>query len=305
MSNDDSSPSLPLQNGRPRPQRRNPFSLTLIVSGLVVLAVLYVISSAYYTVAQGERGVITRFGAVTGTAEPGLGFKVPLITKVNPISVQTQIIKLDNEEAYSQDQQAAHLQLSINYSIIPAEASAVFAQFGSEENLQIRLIRPRVRQQLKNVFGHYTAATAISQRDKLNTEVREAVQEAVKGLVEVEGVQLEDLKFSKEYESAIEARMMAEVEVQRSTQRVANEKQLAQITVTQAQAKADSQLAVAKAEAEATRIRGEAEAAAIKARGDALKQNPDLVALTQAERWDGKLPTTMIPGGAVPMLGVK
>jgi hypothetical protein len=28
------------------------------------------------------------------------------------------------------------------------------------------------------------------------------------------------------------------------------------------------------------------------------------VALTQAERWDGKLPTTMVPGGALPMLSV-
>lgn len=277
----------------------------VIVYLAIALVVVYLLMGCYYTVNQGERGVITRFGAVVGTSEPGLGFKVPIITKVNPISVQTQILKLDNEEAYSQDQQAAHMQMSVNYSVIPAEASNVYAQFGSEANLETRLIRPRVRQQLKNVFGHYTAATAISQRDKLNTEVREAVQDAVKGLVEVEGVQLEDLKFSPDYESAIEARMMAEVEVQKSTQRVANEKQLAQITVTQAQAKADSQLAVAKADAEATRIRGEAEAAAIRARGDALKDNPGLVALTQAERWDGKLPTTMIPGQTVPMLGVK
>jgi hypothetical protein len=29
------------------------------------------------------------------------------------------------------------------------------------------------------------------------------------------------------------------------------------------------------------------------------------VALTQAERWDGKLPVTMVPGGTVPMLTMK
>jgi regulator of protease activity HflC (stomatin/prohibitin superfamily) len=220
------------------------------------------------------------------------------------ISVQTQKLELDNEEAYSQDQQPAHMQISVNYSIVPGEVAEVFSQFGSADNLESRLIRPRVRQQVKNVFGHYTAATAISNRDKLNTEVRVAVQEAVKGPVEIEGVQIEDLKFSRPYEEAIEARMTAEVEVQKSTQRVANEKQLAQITVTQAQAQADSQLAVAKAEAEAIRIRGDAEAAAIKARGDALKDNPTLVTLTQAERWDGHLPTTMIPGAAVPMLNL-
>ena len=30
-----------------------------------------------------------------------------------------------------------------------------------------------------------------------------------------------------------------------------------------------------------------------------------LVTLTQAERWDGKLPITMVPGGTLPMLTVK
>jgi len=29
------------------------------------------------------------------------------------------------------------------------------------------------------------------------------------------------------------------------------------------------------------------------------------VTLTQAERWDGKLPVTMVPGGSVPMLTMK
>jgi hypothetical protein len=29
------------------------------------------------------------------------------------------------------------------------------------------------------------------------------------------------------------------------------------------------------------------------------------VTLTQAERWDGKLPATIVPGGALPMLSAK
>lgn len=50
---------------------------------------------------------------------------------------------------------------------------------------------------------------------------------------------------------------------------------------------------------------GEAEAAAIDAKGRALKDNPQLVDLVQAERWDGVLPTTMVPGGSVPMVTLK
>jgi regulator of protease activity HflC (stomatin/prohibitin superfamily) len=92
--------------------------------------------------------------------------------------------------------------------------------------------------------------------------------------------------------------------VQRRQQQLEQEKIAANIAVTQAQGRADSQIAEATANAEATRIQGEATADAIRARGAALRDNPALVQLTQAERWNGVLPTTMLPGGAVPMLNL-
>ena len=42
-----------------------------------------------------------------------------------------------------------------------------------------------------------------------------------------------------------------------------------------------------------------------RAKGAALRDNPALVALIQAEKWDGKLPATMVPGSSVPFLNVK
>ncbi len=48
----------------------------------------------------------------------------------------------------------------------------------------------------------------------------------------------------------------------------------------------------------------DAEASAIRARGAALRDNPTLIELVQAERWNGILPTTMIPGSTVPFLNV-
>ena len=71
-------------------------------------------------------------------------------------------------------------------------------------------------------------------------------------------------------------------------------------------AKAQAEIKVVQANAEAAAItaRGNAEASAIKARGEALRQSPELVALTAAEKWNGVLPTTMVPGGAVPFVAV-
>ncbi len=78
----------------------------------------------------------------------------------------------------------------------------------------------------------------------------------------------------------------------------------AEILVIQAEAAAAARVAKAQAEATAIRLRGEAEADAITARGKALAANPELVSLVQAERWNGILPTTMIPNSVVPFLDV-
>lgn len=98
--------------------------------------------------------------------------------------------------------------------------------------------------------------------------------------------------------------MLAEIEVQRAAQDADRAVQQARQKVTEANAEADSQLAIATAQAKAIEIKGNAEATAINARGKALRENSNVVALVQAEKWDGKLPTQMIPGSAVPFISL-
>jgi len=286
-------------------------------AGLAVICVvvLSVLLGSWYTIDQGERGVILRYGAIAGTAEPGLGFKIPLIDKVVRISVQSKAIVYEKMEAYSRDQQPADIKLSVNYRIPFDQVATVYEQYGSEEGLLLRLVERKVFEETKTVFGRFNAVTSIQERGRLNQEIAGAIQESVAGPVIIDSVQVENIDFSDAYEQSIEQRMLAEVEVQRLRQNAEREKVQAEITVTQAQAQADARRAEAQAQAdavrlqaqadaEAIRLRGDAEALAIKARGDALRDNPGLVALTQAERWNGQLPQTMLPSGSIPMLNL-
>ena len=249
---------------------------------------------AWYTVDQGERGVILRTGAVIGVAEPGLNFKIPMIDSIRFLSVQSRKVEYKQIYAYSRDQQPAELKLSINYRMNAAEVAKIYEDYGSEINMVSRLIDPRANQELKTVFGQFNAVTAIQDRERLNREVFDAVAKSVSGPLVIESVQIENIDFSDAYEKSIEERMLAEVEVQKVKQNWEREKVQAEIVETKA-----------KAEAAATRLRGDAEAAAINAKGRALRDNPVLVQLVQAEKWDGKLPTTMLPNTSIPMLNLK
>ncbi|WP_326894563.1 SPFH domain-containing protein (plasmid) [Rhizobium beringeri] len=201
----------------------------------------------------------------------------------------------------------ATVTFSVNYSAVPADAevTTLYREYQTLEGFESRALKRQVREQIKNVFGTFTADTAIRERGRLNNEVAKAIADLGAGLVKVEGLNIENINFSDAVEAAAEQRAQAEMLVQTEKQKLEREKVLALTKVTQAQAEADSQLAVAKAAAEATRVQGEADAAALRAKNDAIKESPNLVELTKAQRWDGKLPTSFVPGSATPFLNIK
>jgi regulator of protease activity HflC (stomatin/prohibitin superfamily) len=263
-----------------------------VVAGLIALAV---IGGSFYTVDQGERGVILRNGAVVGTAEPGLGFKLPIVDSVREINVQTQARVYEKVMVYSRDQQNANLQVSVNYRLATDQVEKIYSEFGGQDGIVTRLLDRQVPEEVKNVFGRFNAVTAIQERARLGMEIQDAIQKASNNtMMIVESVQVENIDFSDAYEKSIEQRMLAEVEVQKVQQNAEREKVQAEIAVIQA-----------KAQADAVKLQGDAEAHAINARGKALRDNPALIELVQAEKWDGKLPTTMVPGQTVPFINVK
>ena len=281
---------------------RNRFQMAGAVAVVVVLLAMTLFFGSWYTIDQGERGVHLRNGAVVGSAEPGLGFKLPMFDTIKRISVQNLTVQYDKVSAYSKDQQTAEIRVSVSFHVPPGDVIALYSEYGSVEGLTSRLVDRQVPTQVENVFGQYTAISAVQNRVTFVKDVTKAIRDAVKGPLVIDGVQIENIDFSDAYEKSIELRMQAEVLVQTEKQNLEKEKVQAQIAVTQANGAADSSLARARADAEATRIKGEAEATAIKARAQALAQNQDLVELTKAERWNGVLPTTMIPNTAIPFL---
>jgi len=261
----------------------------LVVVGLVLI---YTLFASWYTVDQGERAVVLRLGAISGESGPGLHFKIPWIDVVHRITVQNQNRRYTPLEAYSRDQQPANLSVSVSFLV--SDASAIYTQYGDLEGAIIRLIDPRVMADVKTIFGQYDAVRAIQERAALNRDIDTAVTSAIAGPIQIISVQIENIDFSEAYEQSVEQRMLAQVEIQRREQNLRTVEVEAQIARTRAEG-----------EANATRLRGDAEASAIRARADALRANADLVQLQAVEKWDGKLPTTMVPGSALPFINLQ
>jgi len=273
------------------PSSSSVFRLGLSV--LVGIVIAYLAFGSWYQVDQGERAVVLRFGELVGESGSGFHFKLPWVDSVHRITAQTQTKRYQNLDAYSRDQQPADLTVSVTYVV--SNASEVYAQYGDLEVAVLRLIDPRLTAGIKTIFGQYDAVRAIQERAALNNDFATAVTSAIDGgPISIISVQIENIDFSDAYEQSVEQRMLAQVEIQKREQNLRTTEVEAQIARTKAEG-----------EAQATRLRGEAEASAIKARAEALRMNADLVQLQAVEKWDGKLPTTMVPSSALPFINVQ
>lgn len=117
-------------------------------------------------------------------------------------------------------------------------------------------------------------------------------------------MQITNFEFSKEFDKAIEAKVIAAQQVETERNSLERAKVQQQQQVTQAEAKAAADIAKAKGEAEATRLTAQANADAIRLRAEALAQNQRLVELEAVQRWDGKLPQYNLGGNSLPFLSL-
>ena len=278
--------------------------ITLIISAVAVLILLLTTGGSMYTVDQGERGVVLHYGEVSKVADPGLHFKWPYVDRVVRIPTRTTTGTLKDIFGYSSDQQPAQISLSVTFAINDDGVEALYTQFGKIDKLYDLVVVPIVTQEIKTVFGQFTAIRSVQHREELNNKTRDAIVNALAKYpyLRIESVQIENVDFSDAYEQTIEDRMKAEVEVERYKQNLERERIEAQIAATRAQGQADAQIKAAEAEAKAIELRSKAEAASINTKGEALRQNPEIIRLMQIERWNGILPQTMLPNSAVPML---
>jgi regulator of protease activity HflC (stomatin/prohibitin superfamily) len=181
----------------------------IALATLVALAGLSIAFGTWYRVDAGSRAVILRNGVVVGVAGPGLGFKLPLVDRVETIPVRTRLEAFPDMQVYSRDQQPATMRLSVNLRALPDRVAELQAEYGSLDAAVERAVRPRVEHEARVVFAGTAAVDAVRQRRRLAAEMEEAIRSVMPPSIRLDSVQVESLVFSKDYEQAMARRAAA------------------------------------------------------------------------------------------------
>jgi prohibitin 2 len=237
-------------------------------------------------VRAGERGVLLRFGAVTGTIfDEGLHFKIPFADQVVRMSTQIQKYTAPATSS-SKDLQVVTTEVTLNYQLMAGEVGEVYRTL--RQDYENRVIQPFIQEAVKSTTANYNAEELITQRPAVRNALQNEMSErlAPRGVAVVQ-LSITDFQFSDAFQQAIDAKVTAvqqALEAENALRRVEFE---AQQSITQATAEAKG-LELQKAQITPDLIR--------------LRQIE--VQRTAVEKWNGVMPNVVTSGGPVPMLDV-
>lgn len=264
--------------------------VTWALSGIAILVVVF---STFRVITAGHVGVITLFGKVQEKVlHEGLNIINPLY---DVTSMTTQVQKHEAKyDAASKDLQAVHVQMALNYRLLPDRAAKVYQKIGV--GFADTIIAPAAEEVLKANTALHDVAEILKKRAAIKVDVQDGLARwLAKYGVELKEVSLVNIGFDKDFEKAIERAQIAERDATRATWE-------AQAKIAEAKGKGDSAKAEAEGAAAALRIKGEAEAAYNLKVSASL--TPTLIQQQYIARWSGQLPQYMLGGGSGMLLQI-
>jgi len=268
-----------------------PLYVKWIIVGVIAMFAV-VLFNPIVLVSAGQRGVLLRWGAVTGTIFPeGLSFKTPISDAVEIMDVRTQKYNADASSA-SQDLQIVSTKVALNYHLDAGQVAKIYQELGRD--YEDRIVQPAIQEMVKASTATFTAEELITKRPEVKTMIEEGLRERLMNYgVILETLSITNFEFSPEFDAAIEAKVTA----QQLALKAENDLKRIQVEAQQRVAEADGQ-----AEAKVTVARAEAEA--IKIQREAIQESPEILQLRYIEKWNGVLPQYMFGQGVIPLVSV-
>lgn len=272
----------------------------------VVLIFLYLAASSFVVVDAGYVGVVKRLGAVQPEFLPeGFHFKAPFVDAVQKFDVRLSKAESD-AGASSKDLQVVRTKIAVQYSMNAALMPMTLQRIGTRLVVEKTLIDPAIMESVKAITALYTAEQLITKRDEVKNRIQAQIdsflnetlrEKELIGSLTIANIAITDFDFSAEFNRAIEEKVRAEQEALKAK----NEKLK---RVTQAEAAAAEKTLAADAMAYEIEVQSKARADAIEREAKALKDNPQLIQLRIAEKWNGVLPR-FTGSEAIPLLSIE
>ncbi len=255
---------------------------------LIILFIIFIFFwGSFAIVPAGHRGVVLWWGSVEKRIMgEGLNFKMPIAERVIKVDVKVRPHPFKEIDAASKEYQMVKLTGMMNFHIDPSYVNDLYQKVGLD--FANKVIDPAFNDFVKEVVPIYAITEILPKREEIRKRAMMKLGDNLARYhIIVDDIYFANIRFSPEYEKAIEAKQVAQQQVETQRQVLAQREIEAQQKVATAKGEAESILVVAQGQAKAN---------------DALSRSisPILVQYKTIERWNGILP--QVSGGGIPLI---
>ena len=247
-----------------------------VIIGVIILIALITFFNSFKTIPTGFIGVKTRFGQVQDTMlNEGLNLKIPFIEKIVLMDCRTQKTEYMMEASSKDLQKISNYKIAINYNITKDTANQLYKSVGVDyKNI---IVEPAIQSVMKDSVANFTAEELITKRSEVAQFALNKLTEKFQNSgITLTGIDILDLSFSEEFDTAVEQKQIVEQETQK-----------AQYELEKARVENQKKIENAQADAEVMA----AQNAQITDNYLRLKEIENQKAMI--DRWNGQMPTTM------------
>jgi len=207
---------------------------------IIFIVLLMVVAFKPWTIVDpGYRGVLVRLGdVVPGPLDQGIHAIIPMVDHV--VQMEVRINKEESSaSAASKDLQTVTTKVAVNFHPDPKSIDKLFAEVGLSYGS--RLIDPAVQEVVKAVSARYTAEELITERPQVKDLIKEQLTTRLAThYILVDDISITDFDFSRSFNDAIEAKQVAEQNVQKAQRDLQRIEVEAKQKITQATAEAEA-----------------------------------------------------------------
>jgi len=254
---------------------------------IVFIIIVIVLWGTFVIVPAGHRGIVLWWGSVENRIMgEGLNFKIPIAERVIKVDVKVQPHPFKEIDASSKEYQNVKMTGMMNFHIDPSFVNDLYQKVGLD--FADKVIDPAFNDFVKEVVPTYPIGEILPKREEIRQRAMKKLGDNLSRYhIIVDDIYFANIRFSPGYEGAIEAKQVAQQQVETQKQVLA-----------QREIEAQQKVATAKGEAESIQVVAQGQAKA----NDALSRSisPILVQYKGIEKWNGILP--QVSGGAVPLI---
>ena len=218
---------------------------------IIILLIVYIVTSCVRIVPQAQAYVIERLGAYNGTWSVGMHFKVPFIDRVaKKVLLKEQVVDFAPQPVITKDNVTMRIDTVVYYQITDPKLYA----YGVDN--PIMAIENLTATTLRNIIGDLELDSTLTSRETINTKMRATLDEATDPWgIKVNRVELKNIIPPTEIQNAMEKQMKAERERREAILRAEGEKKS---SILRAEGHNESMILEAEAEKEAAILNAEA-----------------------------------------------